>query len=263
MQDVSNVENFTTLLSENYSVETKVIINDVEYGEGVLKGLRTSKTAMDTSNPGIGYALAGQIELSMLEPIEEIPKGAQIEPYVRIFADTSQSGGAAVAGYAVAGESVVGVYSERVYSGWIPKGLYWISSRELDEETGVLTIYGYDVMRKADMVYPSSALEWSDSSPTAYEVLQEVAGFLDIEIDDRTIEAIPATTTYIVSFPSDYTLREVLESIGAMYGGSFCISDEGKLFYVGLTDIPTETYYLSTEDGDYITFGGTRILLQG
>lgn len=264
MQDYSNITNFATLLTENYSVETKVVINGVEYGESVLESLKTSKTAIDTESPSIGHALAGQIELSMLDPDVTIPKGAAIQPYIRLFADTMKHSGSAIAGIAISGQVKAGTATMvRTYSGWLQKGLYYISTRELDEETGILTIHGYDVMRKADAVYSVSALTWSDASPNARAVVDEIASALGISLDERTKTAIPSNTTYIVSFPSDYTYREVLSSIAAMYGGNFCISDEGKLYYVGLTDIPTETYYLTTQTGDYITFGGTRILLQG
>ncbi len=50
--------------------------------------------------------------------------------------------------------------------------------------------------------------------------------------------------------------------IAAMHGGSFCMSDEGKLLYIGFTELPNETYYLVTQTGNHITFGGKRILLR-
>lgn len=237
MQDISTVENFASILAGDYSVETKVVINGVDYGEDVLWSVQTDRQAFDSENPTIGCAEAGTISIKMNLPAEEIPRSAQIRPYVRIF-------------------------NSSLTSGWIPKGVYYISERFVDEEMSTIEITGYDDMVRANIVYPSSALAWDDSGPNARSVLDEIAGFMGVELDDRTIEAIPSETEYIVSFPAQYTMREVLGSIAAMYGGNFVMSDEGKLLLIGLTDLPTETYYLTTEYGSYLTFGGTRILLR-
>ena len=122
--------------------------------------------------------------------------------------------------------------------------------------------HGYDEMMLTEQDYPSSTLEWSETSPKARAVLDEIASAIGVELDDRTKAAFPSGSGYVVGFPAGYTMREVLCSIGAMYGGSFCMSDEGKLLFIGLTELPEETNYLITQNGNFITFGGTRILLR-
>ena len=80
-------------------------------------------------------------------------------------------------------------------------------------------------------------------------------------IEQDTITKLQAAT-HIIGFPAQYTMREVLESIATMYGGNFIMSDTGKLSLVGFVDMLEETFYLITENGRRITFGGTRILLR-
>ena len=61
--------------------------------------------------------------------------------------------------------------------------------------------------------------------------------------------------------PFGYTMREMLGYIASAYGGNFIISDTNDLLFVPLGCLRTETYYLVTEGGDSITFGGNRILV--
>lgn len=240
MQDTSRIENYDAIISSgDYETETKVEIGGVEYGEDVLVSVSTNATLFGNQNPTFGTAIAKEIDLEMRYPDEIIPRTAEIRAYVRI-------------------------YNDELVSGWIPKGVFRIDTREKVEgdESEHLLIHGYDDMLKAERDYPSSTLEWSDTSPRARAVLDEIASAIGVELDDRTKAAFPAGTGYVIGFPAGYTMREVLCSIGAMYGGSFCMSDEGKLLFIGLTELPEETNYLITQTGNYITFGGYRILLR-
>lgn len=238
MQNTSNVENYDDIIAAgNYSVETKVNINGVDYDEYSLFSVKTTKILFGEENPTFGTAIAAEIDMEMTYPAATIPKMAEIRPYVRI-------------------------YNDELKSGWIPKGVFRIDTREKIDGADVLHIHGYDDMMKADQDYPSSTLEWSDISPNVRAVIDEIADAIGVELDNRTKAAFPVGTGYIVGFPIQYTMREVLCSIGAMYGGSFCMSDEGKLLFIGLTELPTETFYLITQTGNSITFGGDRILLR-
>ena len=64
---------------------------------------------------------------------------------------------------------------------------------------------------------------------------------------------------YPVDENGDMTMREVLSGIAISNAGNWVITLEGKLLLIKITDIPPETNYLITEDGDAITFGGVRI----
>lgn len=56
-------------------------------------------------------------------------------------------------------------------------------------------------------------------------------------------------------------MTEVLEFMAIANAGSWIITDKGELLLLKYGDIPPETYYLVTEYGDAITFGGVRILI--
>ena len=58
-----------------------------------------------------------------------------------------------------------------------------------------------------------------------------------------------------------FTMRDTLAGIAGLYGGVFIFNDVGELQLLCPGGGPEETFYLTTENGDYITFGGTRILL--
>lgn len=238
MQDTSNVENYDAIVAAgDYFSETKVSINGVEYDERSLFSVKTTHVLFGENNPTFGTAISGEIDIEMTYPAEVIPRMAEVIPYVRI-------------------------YNSSMVSGWIQKGVYRIDTRRKVDGANVLQIHGYDDMMKTDQDYPSSELTWSDTSPRVRAVLDEIANAIGVELDDRTKAVFPIGTGYIVGFPAQYTMREVLCSIGAMYGGSFCMSDNGKLLFIGLMDLPPETDYLITAYGNYITFGGARILLR-
>ena len=237
MQNTSVIPNYDAIYaSGNYIVETKLSINDVEYFESDLFSVKTFRAMFDEALPSAGNAYCGRIELSMILPADEIPKGAEIKVYIRLRNNT-------------------------LVSGWIPKGVFYIYQRDIDTETGRMDIVGYDALYRANKKYPTSSLVWSDTSPRARAVLDEIVSFTNIQLDNRTKNAIPYGAAYVVQFPAQYTMRDVLGSIAAMFGGNFCMSDEGKLLFAGAIDLPQETNYLITENGDYITVGGLRILI--
>lgn len=227
--------------SGDYTVEHKVIIDGVEYGEEVIWNMSTTRGLFKEEKPMIGCAVAGEIELTMDYPGIDFPIMAEISPYIRLKQDK-------------------GHYYD--YTNWMQKGVFFIDTRKINEDSGTIYIHGYDAMRRSQIIYPSSSFIWSKHSPNAYNVVREIASHMGVLIDNRTVRRL-TEHSYVVGFPAQYTMHEVLENIAAMYGGNFCMSDDGKLLFVGIHDIPPETFYLITEKGDYITFGGTRILLRG
>lgn len=292
MQEVSDLYN-RIIESENHYFETKLIISDgnnaYTYLEDALFSVSTDGAVFSKENPTFGSATSREINVEMVEPDQTIPRMARLYPYVRVCG-TLDSGyswrlinGVFVFTNGVTLQNSIltfapesGAYIEdsilnmppktvEAESEWIQKGVFRIDTRETDEHVlgeNVLRIHGYDEMMLTEQDYPSSTLEWSETSPKARAVLDEIASAIDVELDDRTKAAFPTGSGYVVGFPAGYTMREVLCSIGAMYGGSFCMSDEGKLLFIGLTELPEETNYLITQTGNFITFGGTRILLR-
>ena len=234
--------------SGDYEVRYRVNINGVDYAQTSLWEIRTSRKLFGENNPLFGCTAVGEIDVTITNDGRAIPPKARIRPYIQLYSPTL-----------------------RLTSEWIQKGEFFIDTREEDDtdDIDLLIFHGYDAMRKAMVKYPSSTLEWSNRSPTTYQVVCEiVCHMFSIEnwqassyIETETRQKLQANP-YIVNFPAQYTMSEVLGSIAAMYGGNFCMSDTGKLRLVSLADLPEETYYLVTERGNCITFGGTRILLR-
>lgn len=236
MQDTSSISNYDSIVaSGDYSEEAKIVIDNVEYGEDQAWTAKTAIALFENRNPTIGLAQVREIDVRIPYPLVTIPRTAEIRMYTRLIKGSTKSG-------------------------WLPKGVFYIDSRVKDEDSEELSIHGYDAMLRAEADYPSSALAWTSTSPNARAVLNEIAAYMGVDLDDRTKAAIPTNTPYIVGFPAQYTIREVLGSIAAMYCGNFIMSDEGKLLLVGFNDLPEETRYLITNSGNYITFGGYRIL---
>lgn len=236
MLDTSTIENWDAIVAAgDYSAEVKLNINGVDYYDE-LREVRPYGRAFE-SNPSIGNAFAGELNVRMKQPGETFPRMAQIKVYTRIS-------------------------NTQLVSGWLLTGTYYIDTRPVDKSMNIMNIHAYDAMMFAEADYPSSNLEWSSTSPNARAVLDEIASTMGVELSDATKAAIPTTTPYIVGFPADLSMRETLGSIAAMYGGNFIINKEGKLHFIGAADLPEESFYLIDEKGNYITVGGLRILLR-
>lgn len=237
MQDTSGITNYDTIVgSGNYLVETKLVINDVDYGEDEIFSLKTSRKLFTSSNPTVGNAVVGRLDAVIKIPNVTIPKAANIKPYIRVFNDS-------------------------LTSGWLQKGDFYFYQRMIDEDSGTMSIIAFDALFRGNQAYPSSSLVWDDTHPYAWQVVNEILGFLDITAESDTLTRL-SNANYVVQFPAQYSMRDVLGSIAAMYGGNFIITNDGLLRLVGFADLPFETYYLVTGDGAPITFGGTKILLR-
>lgn len=211
----------------------KAVINGVTYGRDVVSSLQTQSGLFSDGQPGVGACVASEIDLVMLAPTVTIPRMAEIKAYVQVTDGTD-------------------------VSEWIPQGVYYIDTREETRDDGVptLTIHGYDAMLKTEQMFPGV----EESFPMDdIDVVEMIASFIGVDVDDRTDEVM--THAYQISAPVDYTMREVLSYIGAMYAGNWIITQEGKLLLVALNGIPEETSLLTDESGNIITFGEDAISL--
>lgn len=175
----------------------------------------------------IGNATTAKLSLSLYA--ENIPFGAVIKRYVRL----------------VNGDQT---------SEWISKGIFFTNRRSMED--GLWNIEAFDAMRKAETVWePDSSLSFP---MTMEDVVELLAGFMDVEIDPRTF----LNPAYTMEHPGEScTFRQIFQWIGSAHGGNWIISDEGKLLLVPLLSAPEESYFLIDERGDAITFGGDRILV--
>lgn len=237
------------IANRDYYIETAVVICDntiplsrdtieaIEngYREEDIWSLSTSRNVFPNGKPEVGYCTCGEIDMSIYYPSNIIPVMARVTPYIRLVKNDGTN-----------------------RSNWYRKGVFFIDTREVTQNSDnlrILTFHGYDAMVKADASYP-----WSEeASPTDIEAVRLIAQEIGVEVDSRTVAII--NKGYTVLAPIGYTMRETLGFIAGVYGGNFIINDLGKLQLICLWDLPKETYFLTTEDYDYITFGGYRINL--
>lgn len=189
------------------------------------------------SKPSVGGCVSRQIDI-MIKPKGTIPRMAEIKLETRL----------------VLKDFVTGEITST--SEWLPKGTFYIDTRQTDKVSGALIIHGYDAMLKAEQPFLTDTTE-DDWPKPMDEVVEEIAERMGVTVDSRTV----VSHTLQAGYPLEYTMREVLGFIASAHAGNWIITDAGELRLVGLADIPPETFYLVTEDGDAILFGDTRILI--
>lgn len=223
----------TILQNPNHEKEIKLNIAGVEYGMGNIISCSTSGGIF--SEPGIGNCTSRQIQLEIF-PIEEIPRQAKIQIFVRL------------------------VLSEQI-SEWIPKGVFFISTREKNKLTGALKITGYDAMLKTEQTWLTADYATNVWPMSQADAVADIASRISVEIDSRTVLSANFPLEYPVGENGDLTMREVLSGIAVSNCGNWIITDDGKLRLIVYGDIPAETNYLIDENGNAILFGGVRILV--
>lgn len=110
---------------------------------------------------------------------------------------------------------------------YIPKGTYWINTREKDGRYLKLTCYDAMLMAQQDYLSDVTADDWPQQETAC---VTEIAQRIGVEIDPRT--QIGTGDNHQVSMPVGRTMREVLEQIAAANGGNWCITPAGKLLLV-------------------------------
>lgn len=191
--------------------------------------------------PGVGYANAAYVDISMVAPYN-IPRKGRICIYVRAVNDTEKSE-------------------------WVQQGVYYIDTREqTHDERGfdILNIQAYDAMLLSETTYPSD--NQHDYPLLDKTMVQFIADNMKIDAGGRGIQVDPRTwgimtSGYKFPLPVGYSMREVLCMIASAYAGNFIISPTGELRLVSMFDLPPETRHLITEDGYKITLGGMYILV--
>lgn len=205
------------------------------FRETQLMSLSTKHGVFNENYPVVGSAISGEIDIAMIKPLGELPKRARLAPYVRVTDGVR-------------------------YSEWLPKGVYYIDTRETSHNSNgldILTIHGYDAMLMFEQNYPSD--DTNDYPLLDRTMVQFIADSIQIAVDPRTWTRM--NKNYMLPLPVGYSSREVLGMIAASYGGNFVISDEGELLLIRLCDLPKETNYLTTEYGDVILFGDDKIVV--
>ena len=260
---IQTSELYKRLLSEEHTVETRLVIGTsgiliTEDGYGLIFGrnngqdirilveqggaddgfteaqifsLTTHHELFEGEEPMVGCTVAGQIDVVMMPGAVNIPKMAQMVPYIRLVsADGTE------------------------HSEWVKKGVYFIDTREIthnEDGLEILTLHGYDALLKAQADYPSDN---SASYPARDTVIvSKIAAAMGVDVDERTWDVM--TDRYTYGLPVGYSMQEVLSSIAIPYAGNWIMTDEGFLRLVSLADIPKETRLLTDEVGYALVFG--------
>ena len=129
---------------------------------------------------------------------------------------------------------------------WIPKGTFWINTREEDPLMNTVTLHCVDAMMfgEQDFIPEDSNLPlWND------ETMRTVANMCVQKINTSTTGVnvvfdnpndIQNTAPYILNAPPvGYTVRQILSGIAAAHGGNFIITPQNHLRFIPL--IPTDT----------------------
>ena len=129
---------------------------------------------------------------------------------------------------------------------WIPKGTFWINTREEDPLMNTVTLHCVDAMMfgEQDFIPKDSDLPlWND------ETMRTVANMCVQKINSSTTGVnvvfdnpndIQNTAPYILNAPPvGYTVRQILSGIAAAHGGNFIITPQNHLRFIPL--IPTDT----------------------
>ena len=175
--------------------------------EGKLYGVTITGGLFSSQSFTIGSCVSREIEVKFVLGDAVIPRMAKIQPEIRLVNDNGD------------------------VSEWIPKGTFWLDTRELDKETGIMTIRGYDAMLKGEATYIASGVV-GDWPKTMTSVASEIAGLMGLTMDSRN----NLDSTYMMQLPTDYSMREILGYIAAANAGNWIITDDGKLRLVRVDD---------------------------
>lgn len=202
-----------------HKVECKLLIDGVEYGENTLVSVETENNLFAEEAPSCGNAVSGTITAKLRTPNTVIRTKAKIELFARV----------------ISGDLV---------SEWIPKGVYFLDTREKQKakngEDTIIVLDGFDAILMGEQEYiPSGGWPKSDA-----EVIEEMCWILGVECVWHPDKNFP------IQKPTGYSVREIIGYIAAMYGGSVTMDDSGKLKFVGLRQ---------NQNGNEVVFSGLSV----
>lgn len=143
-----------------------------------------------------------------------------------------------------------------------PFGTFWIDQREKVDNLYTFTCYDA-MMRTLQPMLADGELE-SDWPQTMTAVVRDIAYRIGVPIDPRTL--IRSGAAYMVPYPKNRTMQQVLGFIGACHGGNWIVTEEGMLRLVPLVSAPADTCHILsssyeeilTSEGDYLSWALTE-----
>lgn len=227
---------YQELLALPHEKESRLLIDGVAYTAPKLvkDSLKTTGALFSDTTPAVGGAVAGEINVQLLGVLSSsVARMAELRPQVRLVGDSGEP------------------------SEWISQGVYNVDKRSYNKQTGVLTLHGYDKMLATEQWYTGAS-----NASTDITIVNRICTQVGIGLDSETATFFSTQgKSYVIAAPTDYTCRELLQTIAGCYGGNWMMTAVGKLRLVLLDSIPAETNYLVDGVGNAITFGGDRILV--
>jgi len=225
---------YQELLALPHTEEIRLLIDGTAYGTPKLVegSLKTEGSLFSGTTPSVGGAVAGEVSAELLGVASgSVARMAKLQPQVRLVGADGRA------------------------SEWIAQGVYNVDKRSYNKQTGVLTLHGYDKMLATE--------QWYTGTDTVdIDIVNRVCTQVGITLDDETATFFSTQgKSYVIAAPTDYTCRELLQTIAGCYGGNWCMTPVGELRLVLLKLTAAETSYLVDGVGSAITFGGDRILV--
>jgi len=199
-------------------VEWKITVNGTAYtGDKIVASAgggdsrpKLGRALLSGSEPTVGECIASTFSCAIFEASSNVPRMASVVPAYRLVLGASESE-------------------------WITLGTYYIDTRQTDRVTGALILTCYDRMLVADGAGGKSYADVTGFAtwpqPMA-SVVSEICTIIGVTLDART--TINSGAAYVVDYPSDYTMREVLGYIAAAHAGNWCITPANALRLVPL-----------------------------
>lgn len=184
----------------NHIGELLVTIDGKQYAAQDIVSCEIERNLLENTAE-VGNATAAVLTLEISQG-EAIPKRAKVVVQYRLMLDDARTD-------------------------YIPKGTYWINTREKDGRYLKLTCYDAMLMAQQDYLGDVTADDWPQQETAC---VTEIAQRIGVEIDPRS--QIGTGDNHQVSMPVGRTMREVLEQIAAANGGNWCITPAGKLLLV-------------------------------
>lgn len=200
--------------SGDFALETKLIIDNTEYTE-ISAPIIDRALCKDTIE--VGNCIAGSLTVAV-RTADTFPTGAAVEVWKRIWNASRETS-----------------------SEWITAGTFYISKRQKDYASGLVSLTCYDAMLKGseNFYLDDPTVDLTGWPHSMADVVTYIAGRMGVQIDSRT--TMRTETRYQIMATPQGTLLDVLGHIGACMGGNWTITPEGKLRLVPLTTAPTDS----------------------
>ena len=192
-------------------MDYKATIAGTEYDRGAIEAISTPVELYPVSGAVCGRCVCRELDASIrLAEGASVPRAAEVKVAVRMV--TRDRGGTITQS-----------------AEWLPKGTYYVDTRSPDTFGEVLTIHGYDALYKANRPYrqDGDVGEWPRSMQS---VAEEIAQRFGVELDSRT----QINSSYMMEYPNDLTMAEVLGYIGAAHASNWIMSDAGALRMISI-----------------------------